>query len=954
MPPERGIPDPAVKQWKPLATVNDSLLGKIKYFHGFSTYSGEEGIRKPSAIFVTTDDEAYAIGYNSTDNLLALEGDEFAREVNLVEPRKMEGLSKKKIRTLTVSERFGAALTEDGGLIYWGTKMAEVPGEKRNKNDVQLPHFPQPRLKLAMIAIGGHSITCLTKSGFIRVWGCLNTPYYEFYDFEPIFLKTGTVVTTLAVGWYHGAVLDTKGKAWTFGVGRSGELGYEWSNRESLGSFPKCEKVKLPRKCKKVQCGSNSTLFLLENGEVYACGNNLQLDHLCVGKTGHIFAPVRVLLDDPITNIMAVYHFSGEKCQSRFSAATRKGEFFKWGEEKSKTVPSIVSGVSTLDEVYVNFKTPQEYGAVIGKGRDVQQDSGNPSGKTQKSNTTDSGLHKNSDSSDEGKQLPGLAASNSAKPERPPGSSSATPVTGYGSMPREPKPPPASAAAPAPAPATPAPAAPIPPAPPPPPAPRAILSKWTLFKSIEEKLAAKITRFMVFSGYDSVKGEEALGAFVVTKDDDVFSFGINTGEGLLGLGAIAHENIVEKPTRVDSLSGKNIKKIVVGMNHGAALSKNGSVFVWNKQSGPTLLNVEGENPIDIAVGSEFILVLTDWDNIFEIMEIYAEGGLIFNYDLKSNKKIIFPKDVKVKSIECGDLHGAFVSTNGDAYTFGDGVYDQLGYPPSDIGFTYEAKKVTFDYPCTRIACGVGYTAFLLNTGEVYACGAKVYDIEIGEEESIVIPQKINIPEPVSDLVSVTRCVYDGWRVTWFVAVTVTKNTYMWTDWRPKIVKDVTSVLGAIEGLAIPQSMSMVILEDQDGGEESENDIRASSFLINDGERKKNGDGRKLKEDKFGGSTFGNEGNPANDTKIGETLGETDFQKSRDAANGNDENPKNYLIGDPSYSDLLIKLSDATTRAHKVFLHSKSAFFRKAISRNYDIRELDMSAYKPKTVLAFLK
>lgn len=702
MPFEKGLPQASLKAWTPISKLDESFLRKINYFCGFQTYLAEDEVRKMSAMFVTTDDEVYAIGHNNGDNLLALEGDDFAKTVEVTEPRKIESLSGKKIKKLSVSERFGAALTEDGSLLYWGMDMKLVRYEEADKKYLQKPHIPDDEVEgdVAMMTCTGHAITYITKGGDLFIWGCINLFYTIFYAFARLEKPEDAVFKSLASGWYHVALVDDQGRAWTMGSGSVGELGYV-----DTGKLDPTQ-VELPGKCTKVECGANSTLFLLENGDVYACGNNLQLDHLCVGKDGHIVKPMKVLLGDPITDIMAAYNWSGKHWQSRFAAISSNGEYFKWGEDGKEKVPSRVEDVASLAEMFVNFKTPQEYGNIVRPERDVQNvlppvvpaandrtkpnlagteaTSTNPNPDASATQSVDNGGDSTLNPSNTGTSEPeipevpgGLPAQESIDPENK-------------IVPSEPV---------------------------------SVLSEWSIFESLDESFKKQVTHFMVFSAYDHFINEVKLGAFLVTKNDTVYSFGLNTDEKLLGLsGQKAEEFEVEAPTKVDNLSGKKIKKIVVGVHLGVALSDDGSVFVWDQKSPPTLFKIDDETPVDVACGAKFFLVLTNKSNI------YLNGEL--SSKVVEKQKIAIPSGVRMDSIECGDSHAGFVSTIGDAYTFGSGVDGQLGYELNS-GTSSEAKKVTLPEPCTKIACGVSSTIFMLKNGDVYACGANSYYDRLG-------------------------------------------------------------------------------------------------------------------------------------------------------------------------------------------------------------------------------
>ncbi|CAB0005360.1 unnamed protein product [Nesidiocoris tenuis] len=141
---------------------------------------------------------------------------------------------------------------------------------------------------------------------------------------------------------------------------------------------------------------------------------------------------------------------------------------------------------------------------------------------------------------------------------------------------------------------------------------------------------------MFLSAIDISKHGEGLGAFVVTDDDNVYGFGLNTDEKLLGLSA----DDVEVPTKIDNLCCKTIFKIVVGVYQGVALSENGSVFIWNGESEPSLFDLDSP-AVDIACGSDFFLILTKGSNV------HLSGKISAGHSSVKNEKISLPEAVKV-------------------------------------------------------------------------------------------------------------------------------------------------------------------------------------------------------------------------------------------------------------------------------------------------------------------
>ncbi|KAF6203342.1 hypothetical protein GE061_003760 [Apolygus lucorum] len=354
-----------LRKWEVLKGVDGKQLEEIKFFHGFQTYTGDKQKRNSCAIFLTTNDEVFVVGHNNEDNLLALTGNDFGKQVVVKKPRKIEALSGKNIRKIVVNERFGTALTEDGKLLYWGTNMRQLQYEAHDPKYVSEPFEPNPDVRVADMACGAHSITLVTDENKVFIWGCINLYYSSFYQFEKIELRRDVQVKGISCGWGHVALLDQKGQVWTFGTGTVGQLGYA-KDRGQLFDEIVPKKVSLPQPCTKVECGYYSTLYLLKNGELYASGSNGKSDHLCVGKSGYVFNPVKVLLDDSLSDIAATFAWSSGRWQSLYAAVSKDGmKYYEWGNDKKLEKPRISEGAQSIMEVFSNFKTPQSIGELV-------------------------------------------------------------------------------------------------------------------------------------------------------------------------------------------------------------------------------------------------------------------------------------------------------------------------------------------------------------------------------------------------------------------------------------------------------------------------------------------------------------------------------------------------------------------------------------------------------------
>lgn len=94
------------------------------------------------------------------------------------------------------------------------------------------------------------------------------------------------------------------------------------------------------------------------------------------------------------------------------------------------------------------------------------------------------------------------------------------------------------------------------------------------------------------------------------------------------------------------------------------------------------------------------------------------------------------KDITILSIAGGGSHSACLSSTGNIYTWGNGIYGQLGQG-LDRGMVTEPAIVTKlrGKDITSIACGQNHSMFLSSSGHVYACGNGYYG-QLGLDQEI--------------------------------------------------------------------------------------------------------------------------------------------------------------------------------------------------------------------------
>ncbi|GIY76787.1 x-linked retinitis pigmentosa GTPase regulator [Caerostris darwini] len=221
---------------------------------------------------------------------------------------------------------------------------------------------------------------------------------------------------------------------------------------------------------------------------------------------------------------------------------------------------------------------------------------------------------------------------------------------------------------------------------------------------------------------------------VATAGGHVYSFGSNS-EGQLG--SADEQPVHLSPVRVQGLEGVTIKMLSGGADHSLALTDKGTVYVWGSGSEgqigpeeghiliPTELNLDC-NILCISAGYYHSAFVTVDGKLYTCGE--GESGKLGlpEHALKKSPLSVHcvpAFDRKVIWVSCGGNHTIVLTSDGKAYSFGNGYDGQLGLgsrlldvsTPHQIVFL-ESMKVA------RVSCGENHSAFLTDRGQLYTCG----------------------------------------------------------------------------------------------------------------------------------------------------------------------------------------------------------------------------------------
>nr|CAB3265493.1 regulator of chromosome condensation [Phallusia mammillata] len=270
----------------------------------------------------------------------------------------------------------------------------------------------------------------------------------------------------------------------------------------------------------------------------------------------------------------------------------------------------------------------------------------------------------------------------------------------------------------------------------------------------------------------------------LTKENEVYSFGCNDE---FALGRITNdENSEYEPGIVDGpLTKIKVVHITAGDSHTAALSNDGSVFVWGsfrdshgklgliKQGEdckcPTRLDSMKDAVVSIASGNDHIVMVSAVGTVFtfgcaeqgqlgRIARYFTDrGGRRSSNSFLRPCKVSIPRVNKSRSLIVQAFCGAYstwvIAKDGSVFGFGLNNYNQLGFPDSENRYLPELVPALSGKSWKQLAAGQHHTLCLNQEGKVYALGRGDYGrLGLGEDiEQADTPT--HIPS-LTDIVSV--------------------------------------------------------------------------------------------------------------------------------------------------------------------------------------------------------
>ncbi|CAI0403914.1 unnamed protein product [Linum tenue] len=216
----------------------------------------------------------------------------------------------------------------------------------------------------------------------------------------------------------------------------------------------------------------------------------------------------------------------------------------------------------------------------------------------------------------------------------------------------------------------------------------------------------------------------------ITVDGELYVWGRNSN-GQLGLGKKAGKSVCI-PTKVELLSGISIKMVALASEHSVAVTDDGDALSWGGGDSGQL----GHS---------------------------GEAGILGFLKSKSEyvpRRIKKLEGCKVKKVSAGLLHTACVGENGSVFIFGERAVSKLRFGDEKNANT--PSMLDMLPSSEEVACGGYHTCVVTGAGELYAWGSNENGcLGIGTIDAFGLPEKVEGPFQKSSVDKVS-C---GWKHT---------------------------------------------------------------------------------------------------------------------------------------------------------------------------------------------
>uniref|UniRef100_M4C452 RCC1-like domain-containing protein n=1 Tax=Hyaloperonospora arabidopsidis (strain Emoy2) TaxID=559515 RepID=M4C452_HYAAE len=225
--------------------------------------------------------------------------------------------------------------------------------------------------------------------------------------------------------------------------------------------------------------------------------------------------------------------------------------------------------------------------------------------------------------------------------------------------------------------------------------------------------------------------------FVAVDGGDTFTIGLVAPSGdVVGWGRAFYGELPTKPV-------EQCQSVACGSNHVLALTVTGQFSPGSEVALPVRIT-------EVAAGGMHSLAIDSCGRVWAWgSNTYGQVGIGSKTEqLCAPRCVMLPLGVRVHHIAAGWAHSALVSTIGEVFTFGWGLYNQLGHgctQDEPLPVAVDALH-GLDSDVVQVACGNWHTAALTASGDMYTWGWG-RDGQLGHEHSIttqVLPRVVNV------------------------------------------------------------------------------------------------------------------------------------------------------------------------------------------------------------------
>ncbi|KAK4347631.1 hypothetical protein RND71_033970 [Anisodus tanguticus] len=240
-------------------------------------------------------------------------------------------------------------------------------------------------------------------------------------------------------------------------------------------------------------------------------------------------------------------------------------------------------------------------------------------------------------------------------------------------------------------------------------------------------------------------------ASLVTKQGEVFCW----GEGKNGRLGHKLDMDTARPKLVDSLNGVRVKSVTCGEYQTCALTFSGELYTWGDSSFGAELEGEEKKrshwlPNSVCGSLDGVKIsyvaCAEWHTaiVSTSGQLFTYGDGIFGVLGHGNlQSVAQPKEVEslrglwVKCVACGPWHTAavvevivdrlkFNNPGGKLFTWGDGDKGRLGHHGKEKKLLPTCVAKLVDHDFVQVSCASNLTIVLSSTGKVYTMGSAVH------------------------------------------------------------------------------------------------------------------------------------------------------------------------------------------------------------------------------------